>query len=256
VTGKPFRRVSALAPAIAYTKALRDYLKPPTRSYSQYGEDLIVATYFRMRGQRTGYYVDIGAFHPRKFSNTHLLHRAGWHGIVVDVDRRKLRAFEVARRGKVHAIHAAVAPVAGVSTLYRFDRIWSEIDTIDRQTAEQYRDASGVPFTTEEIRAVSINDVLSGAPRIDFLNLDIEGIDVEVLESLDVARFRPQLICFENESSYSCAFLDAIGYFRLASTGGSHIYCESDSTNPDRDVPIPATRRRGAADEPGRPPAC
>lgn len=231
MTSKTFRRVSA--PAVAYTKALRDYLKPTARSYSQYGEDLIVATYFRMRGQSGGFYVDIGAFHPRKFSNTHLLHRAGWQGIAVDVDRRKLRAFEIARRGRVHAIHAAVAPTAGVSTLYKFDRIWSEIDTIDRKTAEQYRDASGVAFSTEVIRAVSINDVLSEAPRVDFLNLDIEGIDVDVLERLDVARFRPRLICFEDESSYSCPFLDASGYFRLASTGGSHIYCESHSANPE-----------------------
>ena len=220
------------APAVAYTKALRGYLKPTTRSYSQYGEDLIVATYFRMRANVVAFTSTSARSHPRKFSNTHLLHRAGWRGIAVDVDRQKLRAFELARRGRVHAIHAAVAPVAGVSTLYKFDRIWSEVDTIDRETAEQYRDASGVGFSTEEIRAVSINDVLAEAPRVDFLNLDIEGIDVDVLESLDVARFRPRLICFEDESSYSCPFLDAHGYFRLASTGGSHIYCESDSADP------------------------
>ena len=60
------------------------------KSYSQYGEDLIICSYFQRHFKdKQGNYLDIGCYHPKGISNTHLLHRAGWEGIVVDIDDYK-----------------------------------------------------------------------------------------------------------------------------------------------------------------------
>lgn len=67
------------------------------KSFSQYGEDLILESYFQKIGLSDGVYVDIGGFHPTWLSNTYLLHKKGWSGFVVDVDRLKLKTFEILR---------------------------------------------------------------------------------------------------------------------------------------------------------------
>ena len=64
----------------------RHYIK----SYSQYGEDLIIYDFFKHHFDIKGNYLDIGAFHPKMISNTHILHTLGWRGTVIDLDDFKL----------------------------------------------------------------------------------------------------------------------------------------------------------------------
>ena len=71
---------------------------PPKKSYSQKGEDLIVHAFFGKR--KNGYYLDIGSFHPTWISNTHLFHKHGWTGTVVDIDQYKLDLFKLLRKTK------------------------------------------------------------------------------------------------------------------------------------------------------------
>ena len=63
---------------------------------------LIVHCFFGRK--RNGYYLDIGSFHPKWISNTHLLHKHGWKGTVVDIDNYKLNLFKILRRSKVNTI--------------------------------------------------------------------------------------------------------------------------------------------------------
>ena len=64
------------------------------RSYSQYGEDLIIYDFFKRYFDIKGNYLDIGAFHPKMISNTHILHTLGWRGTVIDLDDFKIKLFE------------------------------------------------------------------------------------------------------------------------------------------------------------------
>ena len=73
-----------------------------TKSYSQYGEDLIICNYFR---EIQGNYLDIGCYHPKGISNTHLLHKKGWEGVVVDIDDYKLNLFKNRRGNKIEIIN-------------------------------------------------------------------------------------------------------------------------------------------------------
>lgn len=226
------------------------YLVRPRRSFSQFGEDLIVASFFEEVGVRRGRYVDIGAFHPRWLSNSHLLATKGWSGVVVDVDHKKVRLCTMARR-RCSGITAAVAPAGSPShvSLYSFQRLWSEIDTLSREDAEECRRRLGIPFHAVEIPSIGVNEVLSVScgerGRVDFLNIDLEGIDEEILGEIDFDRFEVGLICFENNdvfggTSASIAMLKARGYRHLATAGGSHLYVRADLAE------SPRTWRRSA----------
>ena len=81
---------------------------PPRKSYSQFGEDLIINNYFKKINCNHGYYLDIGAYHPKFISNTYLLHKNGWRGTCVDLDQDKLKWFKFSRQNKVQTICAAI----------------------------------------------------------------------------------------------------------------------------------------------------
>jgi hypothetical protein len=78
-------------------------------SYSQSGEDLILSKYLRYKNIKKGKYLDIGAFHPRWLSNTHLLYKAGFSGYCVDIDERRLRWFRFSRGNTIKTICCAVS---------------------------------------------------------------------------------------------------------------------------------------------------
>lgn len=63
--------------------------------YSQEGEDMVLRKIFK--NQKKGFYVDIGAHHPKRFSNTHLLYKKGWKGINIDVTPGSIKLFNQLR---------------------------------------------------------------------------------------------------------------------------------------------------------------
>lgn len=225
-----------LLPAIAYRMlgCLYGFLIPPKKSFSQYGEDLIIESYFHSINLNRGTYVDVGAFHPRWLSNSYLLAQAGWSGTVVDLDEHKIKLF-TQLRSHCTGIVAAVFPSGGRSeeTVYKFARLWSEIDTLSLSDAQRYSKETGIPFHTSQVKTIHLNDVLKQATEsygtVRFLNIDIEGLDEAILREMDLVRFPVDLICFENNhvlggSSEVRGFLESHQYTHLFSTGGSHGY--------------------------------
>jgi len=176
-------------------------LKRPLKSYSQKGEDAVLDCYFGRRGDL--YYLDIGCFHPVWASNTYLFHRRGWRGAVVDIDKDKLRSFRFLRRSRVVAIFAAVVgnPVAAETVpVYKFKNYsgWSLIDTLDKNTADINRSKGWGDYRVESAPVVDINSLLQSLPPVNFLNIDVEGIDKEIVASIDLTRFKIDAILFED----------------------------------------------------------
>jgi hypothetical protein len=197
------------------------------RSYAQNGEDLLAAQFFRRIGLSRGYYVDIGCFHPHWISNTKLLHDQGWSGLGVDVDPFKVRLYRLVRGSRVRTVCAAVTAVrsAEPARLYRFHKLWSELDTLSHEVATR----SGRPFTVSTVQSLCIGDLLDLAPRpVNFLNIDVEGLDDSIVRAIDFGRHRPELVCFEDAlgsilpGADIAGFLGAQGYVHLFSTGPSH----------------------------------
>jgi FkbM family methyltransferase len=198
-------------------------------SRSQYGEDLIIEQYFRQRfgDDFQGTYLDIGAFHPVWLSNTHRLHKRGWTGHVIDVERRKLAAFKVARGNRVTTHFTAItAGEVSAVKIYKFKRIWSEIDTIDYETAVASKEKSGFQFHEEAVPASTLHFILEKITSVDFINIDIEGLDSQILDQLDLTIHKPALIVFEDNTSWgggkkTAEKLTAHGYVRIFISGGS-----------------------------------
>ena len=71
------------------------------KSYSQFGEDIVVQNYF---GDFIGTYVDVGCFHPIKYSNTALLHKKGWKGFNIDLNETSIKLFNVCRKDDVNLV--------------------------------------------------------------------------------------------------------------------------------------------------------
>lgn len=171
------------------------------KSFSQKGEDLIVLSYFKGINITRGVYLDIGCFHPKWISNTHLLHKSGWTGYAVDIDKYKLNAMKYVRGKAVKCIHGAVTPNVndnGNIKVFKFKRVWSDFDTLDKDYADQIKDKYKIYYNEEMINSIYINNLFSKLPHINFLNLDIEGLDKEVILNLDLEKYKPDVIVLED----------------------------------------------------------
>ena len=207
------------------------------RSYSQYGEDLIINDFFKRYFDIKGNYLDIGAFHPKMISNTHLLHTLGWRGTIIDLDDFKIDLFKRNRKGKVNTLKRVVIP--GYSgqkksySVYKFKKPFSEIDTLDRKVAEEITSRLGLEFIEEKVESVGINDLLK-EQKFNFVNIDIEGVDEEVILSIDFNNIKlPELIVFESwkplSGITSVEYLENNGYMHLFTSGGSIGYFHKSS---------------------------
>jgi FkbM family methyltransferase len=142
-----------------------------------------------------GFFVEVGANDPHSGSQTWLLEQNGWSGVLVEPqaalceklrrERRNSKVFQVACSGPEREGEASlyIGAQDGISTL------------------EPQRDSHGTQFVgTERVRITTLDKVLSeaGAIKIDFLSLDVEGYEIEVMRGFDFEKYQPSLILIED----------------------------------------------------------
>lgn len=217
------------------------YFWSPRFSFSLYGEDLLAANFMKeaCNLDRDGVYVDIGAFHPRWISNTHLLAKSGWKGVVVDISPGKLLPFKVFRRN-VEVREAAIVPSDYEEKdvkVYEFQRMNSEWDTLDEAMALRMSARHNCEYKVRKVAALKISTLLEEScvryGRIDYLNIDIEGMDDRVINGLDLRVFGIKVIQFENNDFFGGSFelrghLKSIGYVHLGTNGGTHTWVDRE----------------------------
>ncbi|MFZ3043637.1 MAG: FkbM family methyltransferase [Minisyncoccia bacterium] len=182
--------------------------------YSQFGEDAVLAELFKDKSG--GVYVDVGAHHPYRYSNTYLLYKRGWHGTNIDANPHTIKLFEKARPDDKN-ICSGVGR-AGTLTYYQFSD--PAVNTFKKEEAEKWMKKSFLKFlgTTEvEIRPLSM--LVEGL--IDLLTVDAEGMDLEVLQSYDWKHY-PSVVVIEGDDSKQ--FLLEKGYTLYSQCGASRIY--------------------------------
>jgi FkbM family methyltransferase len=167
------------------------------KSYSQEGEDMILSRLFET--EDTGFYVDVGAHHPMRFSNTHLFYRRGWRGMNIEPNPEAMRAFHVFRRRDIN-LEIGVNESAGALTYFCFDD--PALNTFDAQLAESRQETT--PYRVEKTMVIDVERLdailsrhLPRGLRIDFMSIDVEGFDLPVLKSNDWTRFRPRCVLAE-----------------------------------------------------------
>jgi FkbM family methyltransferase len=165
-------------------------------SYSQEGEDLILRRVFEERD--TGFYVDVGAHHPVRFSNTYWFYGRGWRGINIDATPGSMTLFNKVRPRDIN-LELAIADGSKNLKLYLFNE--PALNTFDASLARQ-RNQGMYRITGERmITSTPLADVLrSHMPKelaLTFLTIDVEGLDLDVLKSNDWSRFRPEFVLLE-----------------------------------------------------------
>ncbi len=161
-------------------------------SFAMYAEDVLMS---HMRPQGTGFYVDVGAFHPQMHSNTYKLYLKGWSGLTIEPNPGVAEAFRRARPRDAH-LTLGIAGQESELTYYKF-RDGAQ-NTFDAQRAAELR-AEQVGEVA--IKCLPLNDVLErhcrGRP-VDLLSVDCEARDLEVIRSLDWRRHRPTMLIIED----------------------------------------------------------
>lgn len=164
--------------------------------YAQFGEDIILNELLK-KEKTDGFYVDVGCYHPKKFSNTYALYKKGWRGINIDLEDDKIHAFRMARP-RDHNVLCAVSDKREQVTLFRYGG-YGLGTTISDDYAARTTDAL-LEKTTVETR--SLNEIINESPykgrQIDVLSIDVEGMDFKVLNSLDFNVYQPKIIVIED----------------------------------------------------------
>jgi FkbM family methyltransferase len=198
---------------------MRDPNMQPNLCYGQDGEDLILNRL--LDGQPQGFYVDIGAHHPVRFSNTYLFYKRGWRGINIDAMPGSMKAFDRLRPRDIN-VESGVASSAGKLMYHRFNEPALNTFNVDeamRKNAPPYHLIDTVEVVVERLDTL-LARYLPAGQKIDFLSVDVEGKDEEVLRSNDWNHYRPRLILAETLrtdmlSLNECPivqFLHSVGY--------------------------------------------
>lgn len=204
--------------------------QPKMISYAQNGEDVILKRIFF--DQAEGFYIDIGANDPVILSLTKHFSDRGWRGINVEPG---IGAFQRLTQHRSRDINLNVGVAAVPGTLTFFQCPWNEaLSTFSASQAGEYR-AAGQEIRERQVPVRTLNSICEEfvTGTIDFLSIDVEGFERQVLEGFDLRKWRPRVILIEAtrpgtsistnhqweslilDTGYRCAYCDGLNRFYL-----------------------------------------
>lgn len=211
-------------------------------SFSQSGEDQIIRYLLNALKIPDPTYLDIGANHPIIANNTYLFYSRGSTGVCVEPDHdfysiiRKKRPRDICLNIGIGINDTASAK------LFVFPSPYTGWNTFSETEAQKRQSATGIKIA--DIRAVqmlNINSIIekyfTGSPNI--ISIDVEGLDLDILKSLDFSRFSPEILCVESitfsmsnteEKVHDIAdFLQSKGYFAFGDSHINTIFCRTNA---------------------------
>ena len=179
------------------------YFSPKLKSYSQFGEDLIINNFFDHFNIKNGNFLDIGAYHPKFISNTYLLRKKGWKGVYVEANPIKSKLFKFFNSG-FKIINKGVIENKNIKNknFYIFKKLYSEIDTFDKDIAMTKSKNLNIDYEIKGVETTTLDELLEEFPYTDFLNIDIEGLDEKCLLECKLNKYSLKLIVFENTKNW------------------------------------------------------
>lgn len=167
-------------------------------SYSQEGEDLILNVIFK--DKEKGFYVDVGAYHPMKYSNTFIFYKKGWRGINIDPYPKAICLFNKKRPRDIN-LNYAVDCRTGTRTYYIYKE--PAFNTLSKQRVdERIKKRQHRPVDKRRIKTDTLENLISRyvaniSSKIYFFNIDVEGSELRVLKSNNWQKYRPKIIVVE-----------------------------------------------------------
>ncbi len=209
----------------------KDPKMEPSICYSQNGEDLVLNRF--LDNKKEGFFVDIGAHHPIRFSNTFLFYKKGWSGINIDAMPDSMAQFNKIRPKDIN-IEIGVGLKNDNLTFYQFNE--SALNTFSKKEAlskekDRYKIIKSNMVKVDTLENI-LDKYLPKNKKIDFFNIDVEGKDEEVLISNNWEKYKPDYILIEilrevylskNNSSIK-KFLKTKGYIPINKIFDTYIF--------------------------------
>ncbi len=213
-------------------------------SYAQCGEDLIVDFLLTWKlNIKNPTYLDIGAHHPHNLSNTYLFYKKGCRGVCIEPDPLLYDHIKKMRPKDIN-INKGVGFNAEneVADFYIMES--KALNTFSKEEAERMsRDENIGIVEIKKVELININTVLDNYftnREVDFLSIDVEGLDLQILKSINFSAHKPKVICVETiafttsnkiiKQDDTVNFLLDNGYFCYADTSINSIFVRKDLT--------------------------
>ena len=163
-------------------------------SYSQTGIDLILNSIFK--NKKKGFYIDVGCNHPIFNNNTYLLHKRGWIGINIDLDKDCIRLFNKFRKNDLN-INCALSSKSTTKDLY-FYHNKSPLNTLNKNISNKQKAKlqNVIKVNTKTLNEILTNENLNNK-LIDVLCIDVEGHELDVIKGLDLNLYKPKIVVLE-----------------------------------------------------------
>ena len=203
-----------------------------TYFFSYSGEDAILQNIFnkKITNKQPGFYVDVGAYHPFNLSNTHLFYINGWRGINIDAMPGSMKLFNRHRKRDIN-LELAISDKAEKLVFYQYKE--DSANSFSKDFINKVQTTGGADYSVKKeitIYTHTLKEVLDkhlpAAQEIDFLSVDVEGMDFRVILSNDWDKYRPKVVVvellgqtikdiYDNEITQ---FLEKLGYEVCAKT--------------------------------------
>jgi len=167
-------------------------------SFSQFGEDLILDSFFDRKGVIKGFYVEIGAFEPIHLSNTYYFYKKGWKGLLIEPNPISFQKLSVRRKRDI-LLNLAISD-QNCTVDFVCDRMCSGIKDDNYLFSEKGKE-------TLKIECRRLEDILrENIPdnqKIHFMSIDCEGHDEKILHSNNWSKFRPMMLMLEEHGNHA-----------------------------------------------------
>ena len=178
---------------INFLSILKRKFKYQKKSYSLNGVDLNIDYIFKTK--KNGFYLDIGAQHPISNNNTYLLFNKGWRGINIDLDKKNVDLFNIVRPNDIN-LNYAISDAEKEADLYYYHDS-SPINTLSKDVSNfQNAKVSKV----KRVRTKILNNILDNINlqnHIDYMSIDVEGCEEQVLKGFNIKKYKPSDISIE-----------------------------------------------------------
>ncbi len=162
----------------------------PRLAYSHWGVDLIITKLLNSKNK--GIYIDVGCHHPFLNNHSYLLYKSGWEGINIDIDYNSIDMFNFFRKSDVN-IQTAVTDHKGEVDLFFYHNRAAK-NTISKEFGSDAKEK-------KKINSDTLNNIIENSKfknsKIDFVSIDVEGNEMNVLNGFNLKKYKPKLILLE-----------------------------------------------------------
>tara|TARA_B100000780_G_scaffold212925_1_gene152543 strand:- start:1495 stop:2247 length:753 start_codon:yes stop_codon:yes gene_type:complete len=158
--------------------------------YSNWGLDMLSDDFFKKKNK--GVYIDVGCHQPFLNNNTYPLYKRGWTGINIDLDFNTIDMFNFFRKKDVN-IQAAISDVEHETDLFFFHNR-SAVNTLSKQSGLKSKEI-------KKVKTRTLNNIIELSifknEKIDYISIDVEGFELNVLKGFDINKYKPDLVIIE-----------------------------------------------------------